>query len=302
MLRSAVLILAVSSQVGCSIFEDEAGRGYVERAALAPATFTTADVRAIINRPHPVLQTPVVCTEPTPDVAKALSAAVQFNASGGNAGTTGNLAGGAASAEALTALAGRSTALLGLRDGLYRACEAYANGAIGADAYGLILSRYGQLMTTLFLGQDIASAPGTEAGTAIQSPPVTINVSGNPVVGAGQPQPPPPPPGPGAPQAASGANTTASGALALARMNEDYLNLGYSLDSLVIACVNNGDLTRRLAGWPGNRWLDQICPQLGNLEAFSKLAKAAVTLQKGGILASPVNPTGAPSSPPKAQR
>jgi hypothetical protein len=75
----------------------------------------------------------------SPDVAKALSAAAQLSGSGGNDTTTGSLAVGGASAEAVIALAGRSTALLGL----YRACEAYANGAIGADAYALVLSRYG---------------------------------------------------------------------------------------------------------------------------------------------------------------
>jgi hypothetical protein len=92
---------------------------------------------------------PIICTEPSPDVARALSAAAAATAQGGNAGTTGSFGAGGASAEAVLALTGRSTALLGLRDGLYRACEAYANGAIGADAYALVLSRYGQLMTTL---------------------------------------------------------------------------------------------------------------------------------------------------------
>ena len=77
------------------------------------------------------------------------------------------------------ASAGRSTALLGLRDGLYRACEAYANGAIGADAYALVLSRYGQLMTTFFLGQDVTGAAGTNAGPTVQSPPVTVNLPGS---------------------------------------------------------------------------------------------------------------------------
>jgi hypothetical protein len=134
-MRYVVLGFAVSILAGCSILEDEVARGYAQNYPFTTgAAFTTADIRIISQRMHPVTQTPVVCTEPSPDVAKALSAAAQLSAQGGNAGTTGSLAAGGASAETVMVLAGRSTALLGLRDGLYRACEAYANGALGADA------------------------------------------------------------------------------------------------------------------------------------------------------------------------
>ena len=126
----------------------------------AAAVYTTADTRMIIQRPHPLGGTgrTVVCTEPSPDVAKALSTASDLQLSGGNGAANATLGGGLASAEAAAELAGRSTALLGLRDGLYRTCEAYANGALGDQAYALVLSRYGQLMATLFLGQDVLEA------------------------------------------------------------------------------------------------------------------------------------------------
>jgi hypothetical protein len=140
------------------------------------AAFTGGDLRMITLRDHPVLKIPIVCTEPSPDEAKAFSSAVQANASGGNGTVTGSVGGGASSAEAIAELAGRSTALLGLRDGLYKACEAYANGAIGSDSYALVLSRYGQLMTTLFLGQDI-SASAAKAGATATSPTININPS-----------------------------------------------------------------------------------------------------------------------------
>jgi hypothetical protein len=159
----------------------------------------------------------------------------------------------------VTALAGRSTALLGLRDGLYRACEAYANGALGADAYALVLSRYGQLMTTLFLGQDVTGAAETQAGASIQSPPVnlTINPSGASTVTAGQAQNPSAA-GPSLPgtQITSTAGSSSAASLAVARMNEDYLNLGYNPDALVIACVNYGD-TSRIPSF--NPYLKNIC-------------------------------------------
>jgi hypothetical protein len=284
----AILVLA-----GCAIFEDEVQRGFAQNYRFTtPAAYTTADIRMISERVHPVTGRTVICTEPTPDVAKALSAAAQFGAKGGDAATTGSLAGGGATGEAVMALAGRSTALLGLRDGLFRACEAFANGALGADAYALILSRYGQLMTTLFLGQDITGAAGTQTGAAVQSPSVSVNVSGD-VTGASSvtgAQPPNQQGGAGQ-QGGTGQNPVEPGPLALTRMNEDYMSLDYNLGSIVIACINYGDHTRIPAA--PNRWLDQICPQLMQVAAFERLGKGAIALAKGGVLAPPVNPIAA---------
>jgi len=290
-MRYAVLMFISLPLLGCSILEDEVARGYAQRGSLTPATFTTADIRIITQRINPVTGTQVTCTEPSPDVAKALSTAAQLSASGGNAGTTGNLGAGGASAEAVEALAGRSTALLGLRDGLYRACEAFANGAIGVDAYALVLSRYGQLMTTLFLGQDITSAAGTETGVLAQSPPVTVNVSTAGGVSAGQPlNAPNPAPQPSGVSATSNA-ANPPGAGALTRMNEDYLNLDYALSSIVTACINEGDPTRLRAGNRSeNTWLAAICPQLANVTALLQLSDAAAKLVKGRVLAPPVDP------------
>jgi len=287
--------------VGCSILEDDVARGYAQSGSLTQATFTTADVRIITQRYRPGSPNPIICTEPSPDVAKALSAAAQASGSGGNGATTGSFGAGAASAEAAFALAGRSTALLGLRDGLYRACEAYANGVIGADAYALVLSRYGQLMTTLFLGQDVTGATGTEAGASIQSPPVglTINPSGGNTVTAGQAQ------NPSAPAPSQTASTVGSssspGALALTRMNEDYLNLGYNPDALVIACVNYGDTSRVSGG--KNRYLENICDAVFSptLQPFQKFIGAAAALVNAQVLAPPVNPTGVAGQPPQAK-
>jgi hypothetical protein len=285
-MRYVVLGFAALVLAGCSFLEDDVTRGFAQSWSLTPATFTTADVRMITQRTR---TGQIVCTEPSPDVAKALSTAAQLTGSGGNGTATGSLGAGGASAEAALALAGRSTALLGLRDGLYRACEAYANGVIGADAYALVLSRYGQLMTTLFLGQDVTGAAGTEAGGSVQSPPVslTINPPGASTVTAGQAQSPS---APAPSQTASTGGSSSPGALALARMNEDYLNLGYSPDALVTVCVNYGDPSRISAG--RNRYLENICDALftGTLQPLQKLVNAAEALVKGRVLAPPVNP------------
>jgi hypothetical protein len=178
-MRHALLLTLVAIPLaGCNVFQNDASRGYQENPHWnVPTVYTAADVRIVTQRIQPVMHNEIVCTEPSPDVAKALSTAVQASGQGGNGTVTAGLAFAGGSAEALAELAGRSTALLGLRDGLYRACEAYANGSIGADAYALIMSRYGQLMTTLFLGQDITGAAGA-GGKALASSAALIALNG----------------------------------------------------------------------------------------------------------------------------
>jgi hypothetical protein len=300
-----VAAIFLASLTGCAIFENETDRSFARvGGANTPATITTADVRMVMERRHPILGTKIICTEPSPDVAKALSAAISVSGQGGNGTITAGGAFGASTAEAVAELAGRSTALLGLRDGLYRACEAFANGAIGADAYALVLSRYGQLMTTLFLGQDVASVGGK--GAVVQSPPVNVTVnasakegsSGSASAGAG---------GAASPSETTAAKPTDFGALALARMNEDYLNQDLNLAHLLAtACINDADPTR-LHGYAlvskvrnpvepipvtpaSNGWLRQLCPRLVSAEAFENFKKAAIDLAEHKVTAPPVNP------------
>src|SRR5208282_3483016 len=102
--------------------------------------------RALPNAPP----LPTMCTEPSPDVAvafgRSLSAQASITARGGTSGS-GQFA--AASTEAATELAGRTAGVLALRDGLYAACQAYANGALGQNAYAMVLSQYGNLLVAL---------------------------------------------------------------------------------------------------------------------------------------------------------
>ncbi len=168
MSRQSVLVIAgFLLLTGCN----KAFQGHWENGAYhTPTAYTSAEVRIIEQRAHPTIPgRDVVCTEPTPDVAEALSTAAQLQGNGSSGPGNAGIGVAFASQEALAELAGRSTALLGLRDGLFRACEAYANGAIGDAAYALILSRYGQLMATLFLGQDAQGAAASAAGAAFAS-------------------------------------------------------------------------------------------------------------------------------------
>jgi hypothetical protein len=77
-------------------------------------------------------------------------------------------------AEAAAQLGERLATIQLLRDGLYRACEAYANGAISEAAYAVMLSRYDDTMITMFMGElaagnfgrRLAALGGTGAATA----------------------------------------------------------------------------------------------------------------------------------------
>src|SRR5262249_19131837 len=161
-------------------------------------------------------------------------------------------------------LGGRSTALLALRDGLFRTCEAYANGSIGSAAYALVLSRYGQLMTTLFLAEDLRAAVRSNlakaSSTSSVAPDTTpASTSAGADGGAGTDDKPPTAPqalatpasrqgaavdssadgaaagSAAAPSSTSGTPTTYA-ALALARMNEDYFALDVDIvHQLIVA-------------------------------------------------------------------
>jgi hypothetical protein len=63
-------------------------------------------------------------------------------------------------AEALAQLGERLATIQLLRDGLYRACEGFANGAISDTTYAVILSRYDDTMITMLLGEFAAGAFG----------------------------------------------------------------------------------------------------------------------------------------------
>ena len=148
--------------------------------------FTTADVRLITQRMHPVLGNEIICAEPGPDVAKAVSTSAGLQAQGGSGSASAQIAVAASSAEAAMELAGRSTALLALRDGLFRACEAYGNGVLGQDAYALIISRYSTLMSTLFLAQDMTGVVGAEGKAIAQSAALGV-LGGTPTTGGANP-------------------------------------------------------------------------------------------------------------------
>jgi len=134
------------------------------------ALATTGSLRLVTERTRPGYQ-PVVCSEPSPDYAVAFGsttkAALAVNGAAPPAEVTAEAAKAAATAapagsaaggfdrvttEQVSEGGGRAAAVLALRDGLYAACQSYANGVIGHDAYAVILSQYGHLLVALVGG------------------------------------------------------------------------------------------------------------------------------------------------------
>jgi len=144
---------------GCS----EYWTSTVSRTKVIPnngMVLSTADLRTI-NRTEYSAGNPayITCAEPSPDVAKIASASFSGDlaASAQSAGPIQNpelaLSLALARTESLAQLGQRLATVQLLRDGMYRACEAYANKAISDETYALILSRYDDVMITMLLAE-----------------------------------------------------------------------------------------------------------------------------------------------------
>lgn len=175
--RCVVVAVLALSLTACAAFQNAPVKPIQLTTATAPSAYpiygvTTAtllpasDYDLITTRPNPTPNggPPVFCAQPSPDLATAFGETVQGGASGGGGGVTAGVNGELANTQSITALAGRTAGVVALRDGLYSACQAYANGMIGKDAYALILSQYGNLLVALASGG--ASGSDTAAATS----------------------------------------------------------------------------------------------------------------------------------------
>jgi hypothetical protein len=131
----------------------------------------------------------IVCAEPSPDAfsvsaaSAAASAAANTPGTTQGAGATNVTGGGAASrSEAGASLAMRTQTVQLLRDGLYRACEAYMNGAIDQFQYNVLLVNMDRLMTTL-MGIDAIGGTQNVAPVAINA--VAPGATSKEVAGSG---------------------------------------------------------------------------------------------------------------------
>ena len=194
--------------------------GTVDRAFMLPGgSSSLATLRA---RPDFLGEAPtrnILCTAPSPDWATALAMAQQLQGSGGvTGGPTASLTASNSLTETTTALAGRTAGVVALRDGLYKACEAYTNGVIGKDAYALILSQYGNLLVALAGGSGGGGNGPAVAGTAATGGGTTgTTASGT--------------------SAQTGGGAAQAGAATVAQMQQGVLQ------ALLVACISEYDPT-----------------------------------------------------------
>ncbi len=132
----------------------------------------------------------IICAEPSPDVTQAISEAMRLAVSvdlskaipAGMASGGGKDIGvdfGRSVTAAVAQLGERLASIQLLRDKMYRACEAYANGAINATTYTTTMGRIDKTMVTLLSAELAAGAFGRElaalGGTAnVKGPDATL--------------------------------------------------------------------------------------------------------------------------------
>jgi hypothetical protein len=147
---------------------------------------TDAKTRTVLNMapgggssPGYVIPSRVICAEPSPDVAQAVSKSFSAELSAAVAGEgSGQGQVSAAQAASVAELGKRLAAVQALRDGLYRACEAYANGAITDASYAAILGGYRTTLETTLFGDFLSSRGSTSAlVSATSSANTTANAS-----------------------------------------------------------------------------------------------------------------------------
>ena len=114
----------------------------------------------------------VICAEPSPDalVASASYAAATLN-------KEDDIAAQAAigRSESVASLGVRTQTIQLLRDGYYRICEAYLNGALDHDDYDAVIQSIDVFMITLVAIQSV--------GGVVAAPAVSINATGNVNIG-----------------------------------------------------------------------------------------------------------------------
>lgn len=160
--HSATLLAAASLTLGACVDMPSVSH---QTLGNADTLATKADSRLIYSRTvvtdpqsGKIRPSEVVCAEPSPDVAKAFSTAFGASAEAeANAlpalteagDIKGSLALSRSRSEAIAQLGKRLGTIQLLRNGLFSACEAYANGAISPMSYAFLLSRFGDVMVTL---------------------------------------------------------------------------------------------------------------------------------------------------------
>ncbi|MEJ1161524.1 hypothetical protein [Prosthecomicrobium sp. N25] len=136
----------------------------------------------------------VVCAEPSPDSLTSVAASLAASAAtasgqstpvpnADNSGAIGVASSSRTAAAGLAATYAENAAFVGmrtqtiqlLRDGLYRACEAYMNGAIDETQYNLLLANMPRTMAALLAMDGLTQRPSAPP-VIVNAPPIVAGV------------------------------------------------------------------------------------------------------------------------------
>jgi len=140
----------------------------------SPTTSLSLDARQrvilVTDRGGPEGNRRVVCAEPSPDVFATAAVSASLSAKLGKEDVGAALS----RAEMAGALGVRTQTIQLLRDGLYRACEAYLNGVIRENEYKKLIAAYDEVLITLVavegLTQQVSPLLPTIGGHANANP------------------------------------------------------------------------------------------------------------------------------------
>ncbi|MDO9412887.1 MAG: hypothetical protein Q7T81_09975 [Pseudolabrys sp.] len=116
----------------------------------------------------------ITCTEPMPDALVARAAVLSASGNANLAGGTpvgGNVSGG--SAESAASIGFRNESVQMLRDGYYRLCEAYMNGALSKFQYQSMIMNADTFMAVISALQTLGNAPVAQ-NLALQAGSLTV--------------------------------------------------------------------------------------------------------------------------------
>ena len=173
-----LLTVGILGITACTATTDDTH--FVKAVKIGELTSNLSDAKTrymfVAKRKNPDADTKfgsIICAEPSPDALSQLASAVAVQAQlKVNTGETDVSASGKfekSFTEAVQNIGKRTAAIQLLRDGLYRACEAYANDGIDDFGYALVLASIDNVMLKLVALETLAenAAPTTESGKAL---------------------------------------------------------------------------------------------------------------------------------------
>ena len=111
----------------------------------------------------------IICAEPSPDALTAIAANLDARANASAGDDEGTASVSTSLSETAQYVGQRTQVIQLLRDGLYRACEAYANGALDDFGYSIILGQIDLFMLQLLTADALGSSDQSAADAGKQA-------------------------------------------------------------------------------------------------------------------------------------